>query len=66
MPFMSYSHVLELRRWLEGTRANVICYGSQDYAEKIKRWSDTCERDAVCFSTFSLYIRQGLTFARAL
>jgi hypothetical protein len=49
MPFMSYAHVLELRRWLEGTRANVICYGSEDYAEKIKRWSDTCEQDAVCF-----------------
>lgn len=66
MPFMSYSHVLELRRWLEGTRANVICYGSEDYAEKIKRWSDTCERDAgaIVEVTSTSEVSETVQFAR--
>lgn len=64
MPFMSYAHVLELRRWLEGTRANVICYGSEDYAEKIKRWSDTCERDAVCFLHVLIAHATGTDFSQ--
>lgn len=47
MPFLSYAHILELQQQLEGTRARVICAGSDEYAESIKRWSDTCEKEAV-------------------
>ncbi|KAE8397288.1 hypothetical protein BDV37DRAFT_289545 [Aspergillus pseudonomiae] len=47
MPFLSYAHILELQQQLEGTRARVICAGSEEYAESIKRWSDTCEKEAV-------------------
>ncbi|RAL00843.1 FAD-binding oxidoreductase [Aspergillus ibericus CBS 121593] len=46
MPFLSFARVLELRRQLEGTRAEVVCLGSDDYAASIRRWSDTCEKDA--------------------
>ncbi|PYI11068.1 FAD-binding domain-containing protein [Aspergillus sclerotiicarbonarius CBS 121057] len=46
MPFLSFAHVLELRRQLEGTRAEVVCLGSEDYAASIRRWSDTCEKEA--------------------
>lgn len=47
MPFLSYAHILELQQQLEGTRARVICAGSDEYTESIKRWSDTCEKEAV-------------------
>ena len=48
MPFLSFARALELRRQLEGTRAEVVCIGSDDYATSIRRWSDTCEKEAVC------------------
>ncbi|KKK13296.1 hypothetical protein P175DRAFT_0542011 [Aspergillus ochraceoroseus IBT 24754] len=46
MVFMDYAQTMDLRRELEGTRAEVICLGSDTYAESIRRWSDTCEKEA--------------------
>ncbi|KAA8642546.1 uncharacterized protein ATNIH1004_011491 [Aspergillus tanneri] len=46
MPFLSHGRVLELKEQLEGTRAEVISYGSRDYVQSIQRWSETCEKEA--------------------
>ncbi|KAE8355133.1 hypothetical protein BDV28DRAFT_155637 [Aspergillus coremiiformis] len=66
MPFLSYAHVLELQQQLEGTRARVICAGSDEYAESIKRWSDTCEKEAgaVVKVTSTSEVSEVIRFAR--
>ncbi|KAF7587145.1 hypothetical protein BBP40_007673 [Aspergillus hancockii] len=66
MPFLSYAHVLELREQLEGTRARVICAGSDEYAESIKRWTDTCEKEAgaVIKVTSTSEVSEVIEFAR--
>jgi hypothetical protein len=51
MPFLSYDKALELRRDLDGT-AEVLTFGSEGYAESLRRWSDTCEKEAVSMSLF--------------
>ena len=48
MPFLSYKHALQLKEELEGTGAEVITYESEEYAKTIQRWSDNCEKEAVC------------------
>ncbi|RAQ59384.1 FAD binding oxidoreductase [Aspergillus flavus] len=66
MPFLSYAHILELQQQLEGTRARVICAGSDEYAESIKRWSDTCEKEAgaVVKVTSTSEVSEVIKFAR--
>ncbi|PIG86746.1 FAD binding oxidoreductase [Aspergillus arachidicola] len=66
MPFLSYAHILELQQQLEGTRARVICAGSDEYAESIKRWSDTCEKEAgaVVKVTSTFEVSEVIKFAR--
>ncbi|KAE8390891.1 hypothetical protein BDV23DRAFT_172004 [Aspergillus alliaceus] len=66
MPFLSYAHVLELQQELEGTRARVICAGSDEYAESIQRWSDTCEKEAgaVVKVTCTSEVSEVINFAR--
>ncbi|KAE8379166.1 hypothetical protein BDV26DRAFT_172537 [Aspergillus bertholletiae] len=66
MPFLSYGHLRELQQQLEGTRARVICAGSDEYAESIKRWSDTCEKEAgaVVNVTSTSEVSEVVKFAR--
>jgi len=47
MTFLTYEHALQLKEALEGTRAEVLTYESEEYAKSIQRWSDTCEKEAV-------------------
>lgn len=47
MTFLTYEHALQLKEDLEGTRAEVLTYESEEYAKSIQRWSDTCEKEAV-------------------
>lgn len=53
MIFLTYELALQLKENLEGTRAQVLTYESEEYAKSIQRWSDTCEKEAVraSFST---------------
>jgi outer membrane lipopolysaccharide assembly protein LptE/RlpB len=50
MRLMNQALVLELRRQLEGTRAEISHLGSETYHADIKSWSETCEKDAVCLT----------------
>jgi hypothetical protein len=47
MPYLTYSSALELKKALEGTRAEVLTPDSDDFADSIIRWSETCEKEAV-------------------
>lgn len=51
MPFLSYAKAAELRRQL-GDNAEVLTFGSEGYAESLRRWSDACEKEAVSISGF--------------
>lgn len=48
MPFLSYRHAVQLRQELKDTRATVVTPEEEDFPELISRWSDTCEKEAVC------------------
>lgn len=48
MPFLSYRHAVQLRHELKDTRATVVTPEEEDFPELIGRWSDTCEKEAVC------------------
>lgn len=48
MPFLSQRRVLQLQNELKGTKATVVVPEDERYAELIRRWSDTSEREAVC------------------
>jgi hypothetical protein len=48
MPFLSYRHAVQLRQELKDTRATVVTPEKEDFPELIGRWSDTCEKEAVC------------------
>jgi FAD/FMN-containing dehydrogenase len=65
MPFLSYDKALELRRDLDGT-AEVLTFGSEGYAESLRRWSDTCEKEAgaVVRATSSQQVATVVSFAR--
>jgi hypothetical protein len=47
MIFLTQQLALQLKEKLEGTRAQVLTYESEEYAKSIQRWSDTCEKEAV-------------------
>lgn len=48
MPFLSHRRALQLQNELKGTKATVVVPEDEHYAELIRRWSDTSEREAVC------------------
>ncbi|KAL4788396.1 hypothetical protein BJX76DRAFT_316411 [Aspergillus varians] len=43
MPFLPFSNVLNLRKELEGTAAEIVTWGCDDYGDSIKQWSETCD-----------------------
>lgn len=51
MPFLSYAKALKLRKDLDDN-AEVLTFDSEGYAESLRRWSDTCEKEAVSMSVF--------------
>lgn len=51
MPFLSQRRVLQLQNELKGTKATVVVPEDERYAELIRRWSDTSEREAVCYDS---------------
>ncbi|KAL2869385.1 FAD-binding oxidoreductase [Aspergillus lucknowensis] len=66
MPFLGYNLTLELRRELEGTRAEIACRGTDNYGESIKSWSDTCQKEAgaVVYVTTTEEVSIVIAFAR--
>ncbi|KAL2856474.1 hypothetical protein BJY01DRAFT_263523 [Aspergillus pseudoustus] len=66
MRCMDVSLVLELRRELEGTRAEISHPGSETYHGDIKSWSDTCEKEAgaIVNVTSSEEVSITINFAR--
>ncbi|KAJ0426777.1 hypothetical protein BJY00DRAFT_270980 [Aspergillus carlsbadensis] len=66
MRCMDFSLVLELRRELEGTRAEISHPGSETYHGDIKTWSDTCEKEAgaIVNVTSSEEVSKTINFAR--
>jgi FAD/FMN-containing dehydrogenase len=46
MPYVTYSRGVELKKELSGTDSNVITPDDEEYAESIKRFSESCEREA--------------------
>ena len=47
MPFLPFLNVLSLRRELEGTNAEILTWGCDGYNERIKQWSDSCDKQVV-------------------
>jgi len=47
MPFLPFSHILKLRKELRGTDAEVSTWGCDNYNDRTKQWSDTCDVDIV-------------------
>ncbi|KAL3442045.1 hypothetical protein BJX65DRAFT_287673 [Aspergillus insuetus] len=67
MRFMDRALVLELRRDLEGTRAEISHLGSETYHADIKSWSETCEKDAgaIVKVTSAEEVSKTIGFARS-
>jgi FAD/FMN-containing dehydrogenase len=66
MRLMNQALVLELRRQLEGTRAEISHLGSETYHADIKSWSETCEKDAgaIVKVTSAEEVSKTIVFAR--
>ncbi|KAL3463549.1 hypothetical protein BJX64DRAFT_116564 [Aspergillus heterothallicus] len=66
MPFMTPEQIAGLEKELEGTRATVVHLGSGTYAKSIKRWSDTCEKEAgaIVYVTSTSEVSITIRFAR--
>lgn len=47
MPYVTHSRGVELKKELSGTDSDVITPDDEEYAESIKRFSESCEREAV-------------------
>lgn len=47
MPFLPFSHIIRLRKELRGTGAEVSTWGCDNYDDRIKQWSETCDVDIV-------------------
>lgn len=47
MTFLPLSNILNLRRELEGTNAEILTWGCDGYDDGIKQWSDSCDEQAV-------------------
>lgn len=47
MPFLSHRRALQLQNELKDTQATVVIPEDERYAELIRRWSDTSEKEAV-------------------
>ncbi|KAJ5293566.1 hypothetical protein PENANT_c054G00971 [Penicillium antarcticum] len=65
MPFLTYAKALALRKSL-GDDAEVLTSDSEGYAESIRRWSETCEKEAgaVVRVTTSQQVATVVSFAR--
>ncbi|KAJ6140012.1 FAD-binding domain-containing protein [Penicillium samsonianum] len=65
MPFLSHDKAVELKRQL-GDNAEVLTFGSEGYAESLRRWSDTCEKEAgaVVRPTSTHQVATIVSFAR--
>mgnify|MGYP000872353339 CR=1 FL=1 len=67
MSHISASQANDLKEQLRSTGAEVLTPGSAGYAESIKRWSDTAEKQAVGSQIFNLrHIFLTLTFQGAV
>jgi hypothetical protein len=47
MPFLPFSHILRLRRELDGTDAELTTWGCDTYDARIKQWSDLSDTQVV-------------------
>jgi hypothetical protein len=54
MPYVTHSRGLQLKKELSGTDSDVITPDDEEeYAESIKRFSESCEREAVNHPVFN-------------
>ena len=53
MPYVTYSRGVQLKKELSGTDSDVITPDDEEYAESIKRFSESCEREAVNHPVFN-------------
>ena len=47
MIFLPFSNILSLRRELDGTNAEILTWGCDDYSDRIKQWSESCDTQVV-------------------
>jgi hypothetical protein len=47
MAFLPFSVILDLRRELHGSDAEILTWGCDGYGDSIKQWSDSCDTQVV-------------------
>ncbi|KAJ6133712.1 hypothetical protein N7523_000034 [Penicillium sp. IBT 18751x] len=45
MPFLPFSHIVNLRKELNGTDADISTWGCDDYDSRIKQWNDSSDTE---------------------